>query len=256
MKRALSCLWRVSLFGLAAQHVRLRQVKVLGLRVGELHGIRRDHNLITGLHVLACHAREVAQVAAQAEAFLQLLKVHLILISQLDRVHRVVQRQFVLLLVLQLLLSLELGLATPALCLVELGGAALAVPAHLILLAGLLQILQAVEVLHGDQLPVEVLALEVFERAKAEDPLLLELPHQDLFHLLVGELAIVVEAESLDASLIILIQLNFVLNNLYACFEDTLIFHGLSNLDLACAGTLTFRWMRADGFWGRVLNWL
>ena len=72
-----------------------------------------------------------------------------------------------------------------------------------------------------------------------------------------SELAVVVEAKGLDTTLIILIQLHLVLHNFYACFEDTLVLHGLADLDLASSGALTLRRVRALTFHGITLaRWL
>ena len=66
------------------------------------------------------------------------------------------------------------------------------VPTHLILASRLLEHLKSVQVLHCDQVLLEVLVLKVIVGAEAENLLLLKLAHQDLLHLAMGKLSIVV----------------------------------------------------------------
>ena len=58
----------------------------------------------------------------------------------------------------------------------------------------MLQLLETIQILNGDEFPIEVLALELVVRAEAKDPLLLELAHQELLHLTMGQLAIIVQS--------------------------------------------------------------
>ena len=65
---------------------------------------------------------------------------------------------------------------------------------HFVFCTGLLQHLDPIEILNSDQLFLEVVRLEVFVGAEAKYLLLLELFHENLFHLSMGQLAIVIEA--------------------------------------------------------------
>ena len=141
----------------------------------------------------------------------------------------------------ELLLKLRLILSLTSqifLFLQPSGLSLLLAPAHFILLASLFEGLQTIQVLHSYKLLIEVLTLEFIIRAKSKDALLFELAHKDLLHLPMCQFSIVVESESLNPSLFIFFQLNFVFNDLYACLEDTLVFDSLTNLDLARASAL------------------
>ena len=58
-----------------------------------------------------------------------------------------------------------------------------------------------------------------------------------------GELAVVVQAECLNTTILIFIKFNFVLYDLDSRFEDTFIFDSLSNFDLTGTMAFTLRWM-------------
>ena len=104
-----------------------------------------------------------------------------------------------------------------------------------------------IEILHSDQLFLEVVRLEVFVGAKAKDLLLLELFHENLFHLSVGQLAIVIEAQCLYSPISVLIQFNLVLDHIHACFEDALILDSLPDYHFAGAGARALGGMGAGG---------
>lgn len=106
----------------------------------------------------------------------------------------------------------------------------------------MLDILDTVEIFNGDKFLSKVLTLELVVGAVAKDALLLELTHKYILHLAMSQLAIVVQAQSLDTTLIVLIQFNLVFQHLDACFEHTFVLDCLSDLDLASvrANKITF----------------
>lgn len=69
----------------------------------------------------------------------------------------------------------------------------------------------------------------------------------------VGQLAVVVQAKSLDAPLVVFVKLNLMLHHFDPCFENALVLDRLSdsNLPLACA--LAVGRMRAGDFHARCI---
>ena len=115
---------------------------------------------------------------------------------------------------------------------VELCSPALVAPSHLVLATCLFEHLESVEIFHSDQLLVEVLTKEFIVGAEAEDLFLFELAHQDLLHLAMRQLSIVVETKGLNPAILILFKLHLMLDDLDTCLEDTLVLPGLSDRNL------------------------
>lgn len=113
-----------------------------------------------------------------------------------------------------------------------LGCPSMTVPSHFVLLSRLLEDSESVEIFDCDEWLLEVVSLEVVEVAEAEYLLLLKLPHQDLLHLLVGQLAVVVEPHGLDVAIVIFLQFHLVFDHLDTRLEDAFVFDRLSNLNL------------------------
>ena len=132
----------------------------------------------------------------------------------------------------RLLLSLHHNLMSAAsLSFLILGCATLGLPSHFIVLTGLFEHLHTIEVFHRDKLLLEIVILEVFVRGKAEYFFLFELTHEDLFHLPVRQLSVIVEAKSLNAALVILFKFKLVLYNVHSGLEDAFILDGLPDSD-------------------------
>lgn len=92
--------------------------------------------------------------------------------------------------------------------------------------------MHSVHVLNRDEVFLEVVIKELIIAAECEDLLLLELAHDQLLHLLVGQTALLVHLLDLGQRTL-LIQVILMLNHVKTSFEDTLYFVGLSDLDLA-----------------------
>ena len=132
----------------------------------------------------------------------------------------------------RLLLPLHHDLVSaPSLSFLILGCATLGLPSHFIVLTGLFEHLHTIEIFHRDELLLEVVVLEVLVRGKAEYFLLFELTHEDLFHLPVRQLSVIVEAKSLNAALVILLKFELVLYNIHSGLEDAFILDGLPDGD-------------------------
>ena len=124
-------------------------------------------------------------------------------------------------------------LALETFCIHLVSRSSLSRPTTLVLPPGLLEQAHSVEILNSHQLFLEVVREELIEGTESKDAFLLQLPHQDLFHLFVCQLAVVVQPHSPNSTLIVLIQFQLMLDHINTSLEDTLIFDSLFDLDLS-----------------------
>ena len=142
----------------------------------------------------------------------------------------------VLIVVVELLLFLLS--ASPKLLVLVLLRTALSVrvPPHFVLLPCLFKDSEPIQVFNSNEWLLKVVRLEVVEVAEAEYLLLLQLPHQDFLHLLVSQLAVVVELHGLHLPVTVFFNLDLVFDDFNASFEDTLVFDGLADHNFAGTG--------------------
>lgn len=103
----------------------------------------------------------------------------------------------------------------------------------LILLTRLHDKAHPVEFLNCDDLSLEIVVEKFVVGAEPENLLLLDVTHDELLHLLIGQLAILVEQPYLmKVSLRILHQLILLLNHIETCLEHPLVFLRMPNSKL------------------------
>ena len=105
----------------------------------------------------------------------------------------------------------------------------LTVPAHLVLVSCLLKDAEAIQVFDSNERLLKVVRLELVEIAKTENLFLLELSHQNFFHLLVRKFTIIVKSHRMNVTLPVFFKLHFMFNDLDASFEDAFILDSLAN---------------------------
>ena len=116
------------------------------------------------------------------------------------------------------------------------------VPSHFVLLPCHLEWFKPAEFLDCHQFLLEIGRFKVFVRLEAKDPLLLQLSAKHLLQLSLGQLAVVVQSQGLQATILVLFELHFMLNYIYASFEDTFVLDGLSNHEFASTSSRTLRY--------------
>lgn len=92
--------------------------------------------------------------------------------------------------------------------------------------------MHSVHIFDRNEIFLEVVIKELIIAAECEDFLLLELAHDQLLHLLVGQTALLVHLLDLGQRTL-LIQVILMFNYVKTSFKDTLNFVSLSNLNLA-----------------------
>lgn len=92
--------------------------------------------------------------------------------------------------------------------------------------------LDPIHILDRYQLFFEVVATELVIAAVCENLILIELPEKQVLELACRDLPVLVKAEGLHPSVVVLIDLNFMLDNVNSCLEYSLVLEGLSHFEL------------------------